>query len=119
MLGPELTKHTGPVHEIMHEGVDGIVLHGSAGARIGRALCLASGDADGLRAPKLQHAVQDGEGNRHLSRSTQVSARAQRLADHWFAVPSDEMVLVVDPRRAAPLSGPVETGCCERATIPS
>ncbi len=41
-----------------------------------------SGDADGLRASQLQHAVEDVDGNLHLGRPTLIRARAQPVADH-------------------------------------
>ena len=41
-------------------------------------------DADGLRAPKFQHAVQSMDDNVHLDHSTLVRARAQPVTDHLF-----------------------------------
>src|SRR4051812_39897612 len=43
---------------------------------------LGSCDADGLRASQLQHAVQDLDGDVHLSRPTLVRTRAQPVPDH-------------------------------------
>src|SRR4051795_9645905 len=45
---------------------------------------LRSGDTDRLRASKLQHAVQDRDGDVHLGGLTLVRARAQPVADHPF-----------------------------------
>src|SRR3954449_12626157 len=41
-----------------------------------------SRDADGLRAPELQHPVQDVNADGDLGRLTTVRARAQRVPDH-------------------------------------
>src|SRR3954454_9247242 len=43
---------------------------------------LGSGDADGLRASQLQHAVQDRDGDVHLGGLTLVRTRAQPVPDH-------------------------------------
>ena len=45
---------------------------------------LRSGDADRLRAPQLQHAVQDHDADGHLGGLTLVRARVQPVADHPF-----------------------------------
>src|SRR3954464_10050506 len=58
------------------------VLHGS-GSRAHRPLPRpGSGDADGLRASQLQHAVQDLDRHVHLSRPTLIRTRAQPVPDH-------------------------------------
>src|SRR4051812_16761285 len=41
-----------------------------------------SRDADGLRAPELQHPVQGTSGDGDLGRPARVGARAQRVTDH-------------------------------------
>ena len=46
--------------------------------------CLASRDADGLRAPELQHPVQDMDADGGLGRPTAVGARAERVPDYPF-----------------------------------
>ena len=43
-----------------------------------------SGDADGVRASEVQHAVEDVDGDLHLGRPTFVGVRAQSVADHPF-----------------------------------
>jgi len=42
------------------------------------------GDADGLRASKLKHAVQGSNGDGHLRQATPIRPRAQRIPDHSF-----------------------------------
>ena len=42
------------------------------------------GDADGLRASKLKHAVQGMNGDGDLCRATPVRPRTQRIPDHSF-----------------------------------
>jgi hypothetical protein len=56
-------------------GVDPLgaaVLHGSVGGRTEPAPSLCLSDADGLRAPKLKHAVQGLNGDGDLRRATSV-----------------------------------------------
>src|SRR5215218_6203526 len=60
------------------------VLHGSLGRAHSPLPRSGSCDADGLRAPQLQHAVQRMDGNLHLGRPTLVRAAAQPVADHLF-----------------------------------
>jgi hypothetical protein len=48
------------------------VLHGSVGGRTEPAPSLCLSDADGLRAPKLKHAVQGLNGDGDLRRATSV-----------------------------------------------
>src|SRR4051794_19811272 len=48
---------------------------------------LGSCDADGLRAPQLQHAVQDRDADVDLGRLTLVRARAQPVPDHALVAP--------------------------------
>ena len=42
----------------------------------------SSGDADGVRASQLQHAVEDMDGDLHLGRPPLIHVRAQPVADH-------------------------------------
>src|ERR671930_2396777 len=58
------------------------VLHGSGSGRIAPVRCMSLCDADGLRASELEHAVQDGDGDRQLARLPSLRAGAQCLADH-------------------------------------
>src|SRR5215212_1851275 len=64
---------------IDRDAPDEAVLHGSRQ----RAQCpqprLGSGDADGVRASQLQHAVEDKDRHVHLSCPTLVRARAQTV----------------------------------------
>jgi hypothetical protein len=53
-------------------GLVGAVLHGSVGGRTEPAPSLCLSDADGLRAPKLKHAVQGLNGDGDLRRATSV-----------------------------------------------
>src|SRR5215212_10630155 len=62
---------------------------GQRGARIMGAAALpptpsGSGEADGLRASQLQHAIEHVDGDVHLGRPTLIRLRAQPIADHLF-----------------------------------
>ena len=48
---------------------------------------LGSGNADIARASKLQHAVEDVNGDIDFRRPTFVHTRAQSVADHLFPAP--------------------------------
>src|SRR3954471_14172372 len=60
----------------------GTVLHGSGSRAHWPLPRPGSGDADGLRASQLQHAVQDLDRHVHLSRPTLIRTRAQPVPDH-------------------------------------
>jgi hypothetical protein len=60
------------------------VLHGSAGERTEPTHALGSGDAGGLRASKLKHAVQGMNGDGGLGRAAVICPRAQRISNHSF-----------------------------------
>jgi hypothetical protein len=60
------------------------VLHESAGERTEPAPCLWLNDTNGLRASKLQHAVQGLNGDGDLRRAAVFRPRAQRISNHAF-----------------------------------
>jgi hypothetical protein len=60
------------------------MLHGSTGERTESILHRWLSDADGLRASKLEHAVQGADGDRNLSRTRPIRPRAQPISDHAF-----------------------------------
>jgi uncharacterized protein len=60
--------HVDPSNEVLATAV----LHGSVGGRTEPAPSLCLSDADGLRAPKLKHAVQGLNGDGDLRRATSV-----------------------------------------------
>jgi hypothetical protein len=60
------------------------LLHGSVGDRTEPVQCLCLSDADGLRASKLEHAVQSVDADGDLGRAAGFSPRAQPVADHAF-----------------------------------
>ena len=60
------------------------MLHGSDCKRIECSRSPNSSDADGLRASKLEHAVQGMNGDGHFGRTTPIRSRTQRIPDHSF-----------------------------------
>ena len=68
--------------ELVEKGADGPCCTDQRDGRKDRYPVLGSCDADGLRAPQLQHAIEGVDGNLHLGRPTLVRARAQPVADH-------------------------------------
>jgi hypothetical protein len=60
------------------------VLHKSAGERTQPIPRLCLSDANGLRASKLEHAVQSVDADGDFGRATPICSRAQRIADHAF-----------------------------------
>jgi hypothetical protein len=63
------------------------VLHGVGGGKGGLNPCGWSGDADGVRASKVEHSVEDRGGDGDLSGLGPVAVEAQPITDDLLPAP--------------------------------